>query len=285
MKHVAACLSLAVVTMTAALIPLGAAGERLEPTARVDVLVDGAATPTYHHDGRWYVEALQGREYEIRLHNPYAVRVAVALSVDGLNTIDARHTTATDARKWVINPYDSIVIRGWQTSQVQARRFEFTTEARSYGQALGQTANLGVISAVFFRERGSAFTRGTVEPAAPRSLTPTPGASASVPPAAEEAHGGASNRADQQALDGARRQREDYAATAMGRSTEHLVRAVHLDLEDAPVRTVDIRYEFRPQLVRLGVLPSAHDVDRIRQRGRARGFEPEFSPIPPARLP
>jgi len=40
-----------------------------------------------------------GSEYGIRLRNPYAVRVAVALSVDGLNTIDARVTTAADARK------------------------------------------------------------------------------------------------------------------------------------------------------------------------------------------
>ena len=62
-------------------------------------------------------------------------------------------TTATDARKWVLGPYETVTISGWQTSQTEARRFEFTTEARSYGQALGKTANLGVISAVFFKER------------------------------------------------------------------------------------------------------------------------------------
>ena len=70
----------------------------------VDILVDGAPQPRYAHDGRWYVEALKGREYAIRLRNPYPVRVAVALSVDGLNTIDARETTAADARKWVLGP-------------------------------------------------------------------------------------------------------------------------------------------------------------------------------------
>ena len=121
--------------------------------ADVDILVNGAPQRRYAHDGRWYVEALKGREYAIRLRNPYSVRVAVALSVDGLNTIDARQTTAADARKWVLNPYETVTIRGWQTSQTEARRFEFTTEARSYGQALGKTANLGVISAVFFKER------------------------------------------------------------------------------------------------------------------------------------
>src|ERR1700704_4612418 len=119
----------------------------------VDVLVDGASQPRYAHEGRRYVEAQKGREYAIRLRNPYGVRVAVALSVDGLNTIDARETTAAEARKWVLGPYETVTISGWQTSRTQARRFEFTTEERSYGQALGKTANLGVISAVFFKER------------------------------------------------------------------------------------------------------------------------------------
>src|SRR5882762_6874431 len=127
----------------------------------VDIIVDGAPQPRYAHEGRWYIEARKGREYTIQLRNPFGVRVAVALSVDGLNTIDARETTAADARKWVLGPYETVVISGWQTSQTEARRFEFTTEARSYGQALGKTANLGVISAAFFRERVPAITPNT----------------------------------------------------------------------------------------------------------------------------
>ena len=125
----------------------------------VDLLVNGVPQPRFAHEGRLYVEALKGREYAIRIRNPYGVRAAVALSVDGLNTIDARQTTAADARKWVLAPYETVTISGWQTSRTEARRFEFTTEARSYGQALGKTANLGVISAVFFKERGATVSR------------------------------------------------------------------------------------------------------------------------------
>src|SRR5687767_7898836 len=112
------------------------AASSAHPAGDVDIIVDGAPQPRYAHDGRWYVEALKGREYAIRLRNPYGVRVAVALSVDGLNTIDARETTAAGARKWVLGPYETVTISGWQTSRTDARRFEFTTEARSYGQAL-----------------------------------------------------------------------------------------------------------------------------------------------------
>lgn len=233
----------------------------------VDILVDGAPQPRYAHDGRWYVEARKGREYAIRLRNPYAVRVAVALSVDGLNTIDARETTAADARKWVLGPYETVTISGWQTSQMEARRFEFTTEARSYGQALGKTANLGVISAVFFKERVPPLPDMSSDYAGRRA--PAPRLSA---PAEQEAAAAAG---------GDKKARDEYAATGMGRRTGHAVAQVWLDLEDASVQTVNIRYEFHPQLVRLGILPPAPTADPLQRRERAHGFEPGFSPEPP----
>jgi hypothetical protein len=234
------------------------------PVADVDIIVGGTPQKRYVHDGRWYVEALTGREYAIRLRNPYGVRVAVALSVDGLNTIDAQHTTAAGARKWVIEPYQSITISGWQTSDTAARRFEFTTEERSYAQALGRPSNTGVISAVFFRERQAVILRD----GARKQDRAGSGAPAPAAPAQEAA------------ADSIRGAREEYAATGMGRQTDHAVRQIRLDLEDTPAQRVDIRYEYRPQLVRLGILPAAGD-DPLRRRERAKGFEPGFSPVPP----
>ena len=60
------------------------------------------------------MEAVKGAEYELRLVNSLPVRVAVAVSVDGLSIIDARHTTAWDASKWVIHPHGTLNITGWQ---------------------------------------------------------------------------------------------------------------------------------------------------------------------------
>src|SRR5438132_12528015 len=57
----------------------------------VEVLVDGRPVSEYATRGRQYVEALENAEYELPIHNPLGTRVAVALSVDGLNTIAARH--------------------------------------------------------------------------------------------------------------------------------------------------------------------------------------------------
>ena len=256
---------LAVLTVAglAALVTARPATTSGQAFAPVEILVNGAPQPRYAHDGRWYVEALKGREYAIRLRNPYGVRVAVALSVDGLNTIDARETTASGARKWVLDPYETVTISGWQTSRTEARRFEFTTEARSYGQALEKTDNLGVISAVFFREKMARATRiprdrvgGMPEP------PPAPATMQEAPDA------GRASEAD-----------SEYAATGMGHRTDHAIQFVWLDLEPTPAQTVNIRYEFRPQLVRLGILPMTPVADPLHRRERARGFEPGFAPV------
>jgi hypothetical protein len=265
MNHRFAYLMAAGLALSAGPFAVMSASPARHSAGDIDILVDGAPQPRYAHDGRWYVEARNGREYAIRLRNPYAVRAAVALSVDGLNTIDARETTASDARKWVLGPYETVTISGWQTSQTEARRFEFTTEARSYGQALGKTANLGVISAVFYKERVPTILSDASKDDADRR-SPAPRSSA---PAEQEAAG-----KDKKAVD-------EYAATGMGRRTGHAVTQVWLDLEPAPVRTVNIRYEFHPQLVRLGILPAAPTVDPLQRRERAHGFAPGFSPEPP----
>jgi hypothetical protein len=123
------------------------------PNFEVDVLVDGRRLPEHYERGRIFVEAPDGAEYEVRLRNTTPDRVAVALFVDGLNTIDARQTSAWNASKWVIEPYQTITISGWQMSSERARRFYFTDERDSYAAKLGRKTDLGVISAVFFRER------------------------------------------------------------------------------------------------------------------------------------
>ena len=267
MNHRFACLMAAALALAPGPRVVMSASPVPHSPGDVDILVDGAPRPRYAHSGRWYVEALKGKEYAIRLRNPYAVRVAVALSVDGLNTIDARETTAADARKWVLGPYETVTISGWQTSRTEARRFEFTTEARSYGQALGKTANLGVISAVFFKERMPAIRPDTSNESAGRQAAAPP----SSAPAEQEAAA---------AVGGDMRARDEYAATGMGRRTGHAVAQVWLDLEDAPAQTLNIRYEFGPQLVRLGILPPAPTADPLQRRERAHGFEPGFSPEP-----
>lgn len=276
------------------------AGELLTPEPdvindegfEVDVLVHGVPLDEYMARGRRYVEALEGAEYELRVRNPLGVRVAVALSVDGMNTIDARRSSAWDSSKWVIEPYGSITIGGWQMSSARARRFYFTTERDSYGAKLGQTANLGNISAVFFRERDSRPV--TVTPRPPRrpyqiyederadgrgespsrEKAPQPNSSSGV---ADSSAARQAPRASERKSNNAQIYREpndDYAATGIGRSVRNDVTWLNLDLSPRAVASVTIRYEYRDALVRLGVFPRPYpQPDPLRRRERATGFE------------
>ena len=266
------------------------------PSFQLEVLVNGRPLTEYYARGRTYVEALQGAEYDIRLRNSSPNRVAVALSVDGLNTIDAQHTSAWNASKWVIEPYQTITIGGWQMSSERARRFYFTSERDSYAAKLGQTANLGVISAVFFRERGRVVP---VTPPRPiyrddsrrrddrreenegrdrrdnsQRSEPLTGEQQSSDKSRAEASPGADasrgSRAIAPTLD------DEYPATGIGRSVRNDVRWVNMDLDSRPAAEMTMRYEYYSALLRLGVIPrETRDVYPLRRREDSRGFSPE----------
>ena len=234
----------------------------------VTVLVEGRRAPEYYTRGRTYIEAIQGAEYELEIRNPLPERVAVALSVDGLNSIDARHTSSWNASKWVIEPYGTIRIGGWQMSSERARRFYFTTERDSYAAKLGQTANLGVISAVFYRELRR-YPMPVIPPSTSRRESDR--SQSERAPAESQARDRAAKGAATRAPD------DDYAATGIGRSVQNEVRWIEMDLQSQPAAEISIRYEFYSALRRLGVVPRPPyvDPDPLRRREQSRGFSPE----------
>jgi hypothetical protein len=249
----------------------------------VDVVVGGSTLEALYGRGRRYVEAREGAEYDLVVRNPLPVRVAVALSVDGLNTIDARRTSSWDASKWVIEPYGTIRIRGWQMSSSRARRFYFTSERDSYASKLGRASDLGVITAVFYREQVARPYPVTPPPyededtRRPRDRSEAP-KEKNVPEAGESR----SNSAGRGATTARPQRDDDYAATGIGRSVEHDVTWIQMRLERTPAAEISIRYEYHDALVRLGILPRPWtDDDALRRRERARGFsEPNYCPEP-----
>ena len=262
----------------------------------LQVVLDGGVRAEYRARGAVYVEAVRGRPYVLRITNPLPCTVGVALAVDGLDTIDARHGDARSAAKWVLPPYGSVEIPGWQVDGRDARRFYFTGERSSYGAWLGKIDDLGVIEAVFYRQRLRPI------PVVPRAVEPRldgrdrgPGAGSAgrldspvaAPPSGGGAEGGVegvpvgepSGRVESpDEAPAARKLSEEYAATGIGERTDHRVEWVSLDLEDRPAAVVRIRYEFHDQLVRLGVLREAPDP--LTRRERARGFSGGYCPEP-----
>lgn len=298
----------------AAASPVLAAGASYSPTSAyapytVTVIVDGSPAPEYSARGRIYVEALKGRNFSLRLSNPTPERVAVALSVDGRNVIDAKRTTSLSAAKWILMPGQSADIPGWQVSGETSRRFFFTETRRSYAKWLGDTSNVGTIEAVFYREKravaavpphprpwwdwqsrdesGAANGReqrpATSEPEAMREEGKDRPSSPALDAEKAQAPSAGASEMKQRASGNVapapslKKESDSFAATGIGDRTAFQVQWTSFDEDPSPVSRVSLRYEFQTELVRLGVLPREDD---LYARDRGRGFEREYAPDP-----
>lgn len=300
-------------------LPVLVSGDGLQPdsalaagrdTVRMEILVDGRVAREYSGRSKTYVQAYKGKEYSIRLSNDSPQRVAVALSVDGLNTIDAKRSTAVASTKWVLGPWEQVVIDGWQVGPEHARAFVFTSEESSYGAWLGETRNLGMISAAFFREYRwdpccddpVPYTSGDGwDGDFDGRLGGTSGSideSRREAPAAEEAEdmaesaprsssgskaGGGSRSSSRDARTEAAaddyhspaKPKRDRAATGTGRRVRHAVEWVPFDLDPDSQVSLNLRYGFRDELVELGILPRPRRDTSLSRRESSSGFAPD----------
>lgn len=248
----------------------------------LSVVVDGSVAAEYPFRDRTYIEALRGRTFTLRIHNPTDERVAVALSVDGLNVVDAKRTTAGAATKWILGPHQTADIPGWQISGQTSRRFFFTETGRSYARWIGDTRNVGVIEAVFFREK--------IRRIAPLWDAPSDQAPRASRDSAEESRGGrlrgeagaAENkvRAEAPLSTSIARESDRFAATGIGERTDFPVRWVSFEEDPVPAASIALRYEYRRELVRLGVFSREDD---LYARDRGRGFDRSYAPDPDRR--
>jgi hypothetical protein len=246
----------------------------------LSVIVDGAPAAEYPFRDKTYIEALRGQSFTLRLHNPMAERIAVALSVDGLNVIDAKRATAGKATKWILAPGQTVEIPGWQVSGETSRRFFFTDTARSYAKWIGDIRNVGTIEAVFFREKARAPQPMTREPK-PYSYREEPRAKDSAPSAQERSSAaGEAGGAVEGGVPAPPSEADRFAATGIGERTSFPVQWVSFDEDPVPAASVSLRYEYRRELIRLGVLSGEGD---LYARDRGRGFEREYAPDPDRR--
>ena len=131
--------------------------ERQNYGFRVEVLSDDDQPKAEDYkDGQTWITAHPEERYTVRLYNPLPVRVAVNLTVDGLNAITGKPSGISDGEKWMIDPDSFITIRGWQVNGEEARRFFFTKKPKSYAQWRGEqlrkdlSVKCGVIGAAYF---------------------------------------------------------------------------------------------------------------------------------------
>jgi hypothetical protein len=236
----------------------------------VNVEVAGRTTPLYaSSDGsRYYVEARQGQNYSLHLSNRTGERLAVEISVDGLNVISGERSTGGLGRMYVLAPWESTSIQGWRTSLESVRRFTFVDEKVSYAARAGKAnGKMGWIEVAVHREiRPVAEELDRDEWKDAREGARRDGGSSNEKSA--DAQAAPAPKPEAPAAGAGR----SYPGTGWGDRLNDSVRLVDFNPQPTPVERVTLRYEYRATLQALGVLPS---VDRLTQRERGDlGFVP-----------
>ncbi len=252
----------------AACLP-GLASARSSNGVRAEVIVCGSTAQEFTHRSTTYVEARDGCEYAIVLSNDTADRVAVHLSVDGLNTIDASQSSPSSGPRWVLEPWQSATIPGWQTGSGTSRRFYFTTADQSYADWIGDTSDAGYIKIVAYRERRPTPPPVYIDPG--WDWSSSRGAESEDRGGYQDWDGAGASRKSSAADESAaaprsqtesyspRRWRDERAATGIGRETSHHVNTTSFDAERYSFSRITLRYGYHDQLVSWGVFPRRHE--------------------------
>jgi len=117
-----------------------------------------SAYPVYRYekylpDSRLRITARQGERYSIRVTNTSRGRIALTISVDGLNIISGQRSYGgSNESMYVLNPGQTGDFAGWRSGMSHVQRFYFTSAGDSYAGRLGQSDQLGLIRVVAYRE-------------------------------------------------------------------------------------------------------------------------------------
>jgi hypothetical protein len=237
----------------------------------LSALVEGSTAPLYaavDGSGRYYLEARRGGRYTLRLANRTGERVAVLMTVDGLNVISGERQSVTQrGRMYVLDPWESADIQGWRSSLDDVRRFTFVDEQASYAARSGKSnSRMGWIELAVYRERHRFTYRQAPDVSAqsPRAEAPAPGAREK------------SGKDDARDADESRKRAQGGAAqsfpgTGWGEQTHDPVRVVDFEAESSPAELITLRYEYASALRALGILPWEAARDRLRERDRGEG--------------
>jgi hypothetical protein len=225
--------------------------------------------PAVDGSGRFYVEARRGGRYAVVLANRTGEQVGVVLTIDGLNAISGQRDEGR-GRMYVLDPWQRTTVRGWRTSLEEVRQFTFVDERASYAARSGKAnEKMGWIDVAVYRERRP-FVRHVPQVVRPEPEWVEP-EGAAARGKAEAAPGAAADSAEAAAPTLLERPAaRAYPGTGWGERRHDPVVLVSFDPESEPGERVTLRYEYRPALVALGVLPRhAASRDRLSERDRA----------------
>jgi len=110
--------------------------------------------PNYHSKGKRFVMGRKGQSYQLVVKNLCHSRLEVVFSVDGLDVMDGQ-AASVKKRGYIVQPDETLVVKGFRTSEAAVASFKFSTVSDSYTKQMhGKTRNVGVIGMAVFTEKG-----------------------------------------------------------------------------------------------------------------------------------
>ena len=218
-------------------------------------------TPRCRQEGNFfYLEAVKGNRYSIHVTNKSGRRIGVVIAVDGRNIINAKKSDLKrDERMYIIGPHETNAFEGWRTAMDRTNRFYFTEQSASYAEKVFADASaMGTIALVVYREKLP-------------EIIPYSGSSSRMKEAPGEAAPGAS--AGSRSADRAEQKKTLEAGTGFGETTYSPARVVHFDPEHTTAEKIVLKYEWRSELCRKGIIP-------CEPKNRFWPDDHEFAPIP-----
>lgn len=131
-------------------------------------------TDNYWWRGGRFVVGKKGREYQIKIKNLSNARVEAVLSVDGLDVIDGK-PASTKKRGYIVNPKQTLVVKGFRTSHEAVASFKFSSVGSSYANLRhGETRNVGVVGLAVYHEKGAGPWAETIRRGGARAFAEEP---------------------------------------------------------------------------------------------------------------
>ncbi len=217
--------------------------------------------PRVHQEGKFfYLEAVKGQGYSIQVTNRSNGRIGVVIAVDGRNIIDGKKSDLQrNERMYIIGPHQTNTFEGWRTGLDRTNRFYFTEQSDAYAEKVFADASaMGTIALAIYREKLP-------------EIAPSPRDPLRMKEAPAEAAPGAS--AWSRFSDKRKDKKTEAPGTGFGETTYSPARVVHFDPEPAIAEKIVLKYEWRSELCRKGIIPCG-------PKNRFWPDDHEFAPIP-----
>jgi hypothetical protein len=217
--------------------------------------------PHFLQEGKFfYMEAVKGQRYSIRVTNRSNRRIGVVIAVDGRNIIDGKKSDLErNERMYIIGAHETNTFEGWRTGLDRTNRFYFTEQSDSYAEKVFADASaMGTIALAVYKEKLP-------------EITPKSGSSSRMKEQPGGAVPGAS--AGSHSADRAEQKKTQEAGTGFGETTYSPARVVHFDPEHTTAEKIVLKYEWRSELCRKGIIPCG-------PKNRFWPDDHKFAPIP-----